>query len=110
MEEGAMIDLHYCTTPNRHKVTIFLEEAGLPYRIIPVNLGRGDQFKSEFLRCRVRSWKIFRTLSDGSTRSPQGRRRNAPMNWQRGSIPSRPRMMNRRKKILFGQIAASVNV
>ena len=32
-----MIDLHYWTTPNGHKITIFLEESGLPYRIIPVN-------------------------------------------------------------------------
>jgi len=45
-----MIDLHYWTTPNGHKVTIFLEEAGLPYKIIPVNIGKGDQFKPEFLR------------------------------------------------------------
>jgi GSH-dependent disulfide-bond oxidoreductase len=44
-----MIDLYYWTTPNGHKITIFLEEAGLPYRIIPVNISRGDQFKPEFL-------------------------------------------------------------
>jgi GSH-dependent disulfide-bond oxidoreductase len=44
-----MIDLHYWTTPNGHKITIFLEEAQLPYRIIPVNISKGDQFKSEFL-------------------------------------------------------------
>src|SRR5271169_2874505 len=44
-----MIDLHYWTTPNGHKVTIFLEETGLPYRIIPVNISKGDQFKPEFL-------------------------------------------------------------
>jgi GSH-dependent disulfide-bond oxidoreductase len=44
-----MIDLHYWTTPNGHKITIFLEEVGLPYEIIPVNIGRGDQFKPEFL-------------------------------------------------------------
>jgi len=44
-----MIDLHYWTTPNGHKVTIFLEDAGLPYRVIPVNIGAGDQFKPEFL-------------------------------------------------------------
>jgi GST-like protein len=44
-----MIDLYYWTTPNGHKVTIFLEETGLPYRIIPVNIGRGEQFKKEFL-------------------------------------------------------------
>jgi GST-like protein len=45
-----MIDLHYWTTPNGHKITIFLEETGTPYRIIPVNIGKGDQFKPEFLR------------------------------------------------------------
>ena len=45
-----MIELHYWTTPNGHKVTIFLEESGLPYRIVPVNIGAGDQFKPEFLR------------------------------------------------------------
>jgi GST-like protein len=44
-----MIDLYYWTTPNGHKITIFLEEAGLPYKIIPVNISRGDQFKPEFL-------------------------------------------------------------
>ena len=45
-----MIDLYYWTTPNGHKITIFLEEAGLPYRIHPVNIGRGEQFEAEFLR------------------------------------------------------------
>src|ERR1700733_912782 len=44
-----MIDVHYWTTPNGHKVTIFLEEAGLEYKIIPVNIGKGEQFKAEFL-------------------------------------------------------------
>jgi GSH-dependent disulfide-bond oxidoreductase len=44
-----MIDLHYWTTPNGHKITMFLEEAGVPYKIIPVNIGKGDQFKPEFL-------------------------------------------------------------
>jgi GST-like protein len=44
-----MIDLHYWTTPNGHKVTIFLEEAGLPYRIVPVNISKGEQFKPDFL-------------------------------------------------------------
>jgi len=44
-----MIDLHYWTTPNGHKITIFLEESGLPYRIIPVNIGKGQQFAREFL-------------------------------------------------------------
>ncbi|MEN7429552.1 glutathione binding-like protein [Chromobacterium sp. TRC.1.1.SA] len=45
-----MIDLYYWTTPNGHKITIFLEEAGLPYRIEPVNISAGDQFKPDFLR------------------------------------------------------------
>jgi GST-like protein len=45
----SMIDLHYWTTPNGHKITIFLEEAGLPYKIFPVNIGKGEQFKKEFL-------------------------------------------------------------
>jgi len=44
-----MIDLYYWTTPNGHKVTIFLEETGLEYKIVPVNISKGDQFKPEFL-------------------------------------------------------------
>jgi len=45
-----MIDLYYWTTPNGQKITMFLEEAGLPCRILPVNIGRGEQFAPEFLR------------------------------------------------------------
>jgi GST-like protein len=45
----AMIDLYYWTTPNGHKITIFLEEAGLAYNIKPVNIGKGEQFKADFL-------------------------------------------------------------
>ncbi|MBT2867661.1 glutathione S-transferase N-terminal domain-containing protein [Chromobacterium violaceum] len=45
-----MIDLHYWTTPNGHKITLFLEEAGLPYHIVPVNISAGDQFQPDFLR------------------------------------------------------------
>ena len=45
-----MIDLYYWPTPNGHKITIMLEEIGLPYRIIPVNIGAGDQFKPDFLK------------------------------------------------------------
>jgi GSH-dependent disulfide-bond oxidoreductase len=44
-----MIDLYYWTTPNGHKITIFLEEADLPYTIKPINIGKGEQFGSEFL-------------------------------------------------------------
>lgn len=45
-----MIDLHYWPTPNGKKVTILLEECGLEYRIVPCNIGRGDQFEDSFLR------------------------------------------------------------
>jgi GSH-dependent disulfide-bond oxidoreductase len=45
-----MIDLYYWTTPNGHKITMFLEEAGLEYRLKPVNIGKGDQFDADFLR------------------------------------------------------------
>jgi GSH-dependent disulfide-bond oxidoreductase len=45
-----MIDLHYWPTPNGKKVTILLEECQIPYRIIPVNIGRGDQFTDDFLK------------------------------------------------------------
>ncbi len=45
-----MIDLFYWPTPNGHKITIFLEETGLPYKITPINIGKGDQFKPDFLK------------------------------------------------------------
>jgi GST-like protein len=44
-----MIDLYYWPTPNGHKITMLLEEAGQPYGIVPVNIGAGEQFKPEFL-------------------------------------------------------------
>ncbi|MDY0833029.1 glutathione binding-like protein [Pseudomonas sp. SED1] len=45
-----MIDLYYWTTPNGHKVSLFLEEAGLPYEVHPINIGQGEQFKPDFLK------------------------------------------------------------
>jgi GST-like protein len=45
-----MIDLHYWPTPNGHKITIFLEETGLDYRIVPVDIRKGEQFRPEFLK------------------------------------------------------------
>jgi GSH-dependent disulfide-bond oxidoreductase len=45
-----MIDLYYWTTPNGHKITLFLEEAGVPYTIKPINIGKGEQFQPEFLK------------------------------------------------------------
>ena len=44
-----MIDLHFWTTPNAYKVLIFLEEAALPYRLVPVNISKGEQFAPDFL-------------------------------------------------------------
>jgi GSH-dependent disulfide-bond oxidoreductase len=45
-----MIDLYYWTTPNGHKITIFLEETGLPYTIHPINISKGEQFDPDFLK------------------------------------------------------------
>ncbi|WP_407315575.1 glutathione binding-like protein [Pseudomonas sp. nanlin1] len=45
-----MIDLYYWTTPNGHKITLFLEEAGLPYTLHGVNISKDEQFKPEFLK------------------------------------------------------------
>jgi GST-like protein len=45
-----MIDLYTWPTPNGHKIHIMLEETGLPYRVIPVDIGAGDQFKPDFLK------------------------------------------------------------
>ena len=45
-----IIEVYSWATPNGHKVHIMLEECGLPYRVIPVDIGAGDQFKPEFLR------------------------------------------------------------
>ena len=45
-----MIDLYYWPTPNGHKITLFLEETATPYQIIPIDIGKGDQFKPDFLK------------------------------------------------------------
>ncbi len=45
-----MIELFYWPTPNGHKITIFLEETGLPYEIRPIDIGAGDQFRPEFAK------------------------------------------------------------
>src|SRR5215213_8151947 len=44
------IDLYYWPTPNGWKITIFLEEAGLPYNLVPMDITSGDQYESEFLK------------------------------------------------------------
>lgn len=45
-----MIDLHFWPTPNGYKPLIFLEEAALPYKVVPVNIGKGEQFEPSFLK------------------------------------------------------------
>ena len=45
-----MIDLYYWPTPNGHKISIMLEECGLEYETIPIDIGAGDQFTPEFLK------------------------------------------------------------
>ncbi len=47
---GPMIDLYYWPTPNGHKITFFLEEAGLPYKLHRVNISKNEQFAPDFLR------------------------------------------------------------
>ncbi len=48
--DNEIIELYYWTTPNGHKIAIFLEEAKLPYKIIPVNISKGEQFSPDFLK------------------------------------------------------------
>ena len=63
-----MIDLYYWPTPNGHKITMFLEETGLPYEIHPVNIGTGAQFAPEFLKISPNNRMpaiIDRTPTDG---------------------------------------------
>ena len=45
-----MIDLYFWTTPNGYKPMLFVEETGMPYTIVPVNIGKGEQFEPEFLK------------------------------------------------------------
>src|SRR5262245_53824090 len=47
--EATVIDLYFWQTPNGRKVSVMLEELALPYQIFPINIGRGEQFKPEFL-------------------------------------------------------------
>lgn len=68
-----MIELYYWTTPNGHKITIFLEEAEVEYVIKPVNIGAGEQFAPEFLAISPNNRIpaiIDRAPSDGGTPIP----------------------------------------
>ncbi len=65
-----MIDLYTWATPNGHKVHIMLEETGLPYKVIPVNIGEGDQFKPEFLKISPNNKMPAMVDSDGPGGKP----------------------------------------
>ena len=61
-----MIDFYYWPTPNGWKVSIMLEETGLPYNLCPVNIGAGDQFKPEFLKINPMGGLPVLELDDGT--------------------------------------------
>ncbi len=65
-----MIDFYTWSTPNGIKISIMLEEIGLPYKIIPVNIGAGDQFKPEFLRISPNNRIPAIVDHEGPDRSP----------------------------------------
>ena len=66
-----MIDPYYWTTPNGHKITMFLEETGLDYEIIPVNISTGEQFAPDFLKISPNNRipaMVDRNPADGASR------------------------------------------
>ncbi len=65
-----MIDLYSWATPNGHKIHIMLEETGLPYRVHPIDIGAGDQFKPEFLRISPNNKMPAMIDSDGPGGKP----------------------------------------
>ena len=62
-----MIDLYFAPTPNGHKITLFLEEAELDYRLIKVDLGKGGQFRPEFLRISPNNFLSHETRERAAT-------------------------------------------
>jgi hypothetical protein len=62
-----MIDLHCWPTPHGHKITMFLEEAGLPYRVVPVNIGAGEQVKRSSWHAAPGSRSDARRLSESQS-------------------------------------------
>ena len=84
-----MIDLYYWTTPNGHKITIFLEEAGLPYTIKPINIGKGDQFDAGVPR------DLAEQPDPGDRRPRAARRRQADQRLRVGRDPALPRRQDR---------------
>ena len=83
-----MIEVYSWATPNGHKVHIMLEECGLPYRVIPVDIGAGDQFKPEFLAISPNN-KIPAIID------PDGPGRQADLAVRIGRDPALPRRQDR---------------
>jgi GSH-dependent disulfide-bond oxidoreductase len=73
-----MIDLYYWTTPNGHKITMFLEEAKMKYRIIPINIGKGEQFDPAFLKIAPNN--RIPAMVDHKPMQPEPKARNAAPN------------------------------
>ena len=65
-----MIDLYYWPTPNGHKVTLLLEELGLPYKVHPINIGKNEQFAPRFLLIK---WSIITTPGPVRQATAQGK-------------------------------------
>ncbi len=65
-----MIDLYFWPTPNGYKITWMLEEVGLKYNVIPINIGAGDQFKPEFLKISPNNRMPAMTDPDGPGGKP----------------------------------------
>ena len=84
-----MIDLYYWPTPNGHKITMFLEEAGLDYTIHPVDISAGDQFKPDFLA------HLAEQPHAGDHRYRAGRRRRTDQRVRVGRHPVVPRREDR---------------
>ena len=93
--ETPMIDLHYWTTPNGHKVTMFLEETGLPYRIVPVRIGEGEQFA----RSSSRSPRTTASLPWSTTSRREAASRSRSSNPARccSTSPRRPAASSERR-------------
>jgi GST-like protein len=65
-----MIDVYYWPTPNGHKITIFLEETGLEYKIVPVNIRKGEQFEPSFLTISPNNRMPAMVDHDGPGKAP----------------------------------------
>lgn len=106
-----MIDLYYWTTPNGIKVPIFLREAGIPYKIHPIDISKGDQFKPDFLKISPNN-KIPAIVDHGPLdgKGPQSVFESGAILWYLAEkvkkfIPSEPRDKILVSEWLFWQMA-----